>query len=288
MSRSPDGWVVLAYSPEGSLLASTSSSDVTIDPASDETALDMDFRDGTPKFDLYRGKMRMVGGSEGVTAVNIVGMDDYLKGVVPAEMPPLWAIEAVKAQAVAARGYAYNQLKASNVYDVRPTAANQVYGGVGSSTAVRTWRSMRLPDRWSWQEIGSRIRSSSRSAAATRRTMRYAWVNDRGKVVASPISYLRGSARRRRERPRLRRGRGRVRISERPVHLDAARRTSWPPTRERMSVALLDLRFDRGVSGRVYRVTVVGSDRTASVSGSGLQVGVQQQPLVRRGPSRAR
>ena len=72
MSRSPDGWVVSAYSAAGALLASTSSSDVTINPASDATALEMDWRDGTPKFDLYRGKMRMVGGSDGVTAVNIV------------------------------------------------------------------------------------------------------------------------------------------------------------------------------------------------------------------------
>jgi hypothetical protein len=130
MTLGRDGWVVAVYSPSGSQLASTTTTDFTMNPANNQVAFEMDWRDGSFKFDLYRGKMRMVGGNAGVTAVNTVGMDDYLKGVVPAEMPPLWPIEAVKSQAIAARGYAYNKLKNSGLYDVRPTSVNQVYGGV--------------------------------------------------------------------------------------------------------------------------------------------------------------
>ena len=55
----------------------------------------------------YRGRIefgRYTGGN--ITAVNVVGLEEYLYGVVPSEMPSSWNIEAIKAQAVAARSYA--------------------------------------------------------------------------------------------------------------------------------------------------------------------------------------
>ncbi len=55
----------------------------------------------------YRGIIefgRYTGGN--ITAVNVVGLEEYLYGVVPSEMPSSWNIEAIKAQAVAARSYA--------------------------------------------------------------------------------------------------------------------------------------------------------------------------------------
>lgn len=45
-----------------------------------------------------------------LTAVNVLPFEQYLKGVVPSEMPASWALEALKAQAVAARTYAYYEL----------------------------------------------------------------------------------------------------------------------------------------------------------------------------------
>ena len=54
----------------------------------------------------YRGVIefgRYGGGN--ITAVNVLTMDEYLYGVVPSEMPSSWEIEALKAQAVAARTY---------------------------------------------------------------------------------------------------------------------------------------------------------------------------------------
>ena len=56
---------------------------------------------------LYNGGFRferIKGGK--LTVVNIVGLEDYVKGVVPNEMSNSWPIEALKAQAVAARSYA--------------------------------------------------------------------------------------------------------------------------------------------------------------------------------------
>ena len=130
MTRAGGGWVVSVYGSSGALLASAAAADMTMAAASGGTLFEMRWRSSLDKYDLYRGKMRLLGDEDGAEAVNAVAMDDYLKGVVPAEMPPLWPFEAVKAQAVAARGYAYVRLKPGNVYDVQPTADNQVYGGV--------------------------------------------------------------------------------------------------------------------------------------------------------------
>ena len=45
-----------------------------------------------------------------LTAVNVLPFESYLKGVVPSEMPASWAFQALKAQAIAARSYAYYEL----------------------------------------------------------------------------------------------------------------------------------------------------------------------------------
>jgi stage II sporulation protein D len=66
----------------------------------------------------------------GVTTVNAVGLDDYLQGVVPAESPSSWPLEALKAQAVAARSYAITTSKAGTGFDHYPDTRSQVYGGV--------------------------------------------------------------------------------------------------------------------------------------------------------------
>ncbi len=59
----------------------------------------------------------------------IMAMDEYLKGVVPYEMSPSWPLEALKAQAVAARSYAAtNRKHAAEGYDVCTTTHCQFWG----------------------------------------------------------------------------------------------------------------------------------------------------------------
>src|SRR5262249_25890874 len=54
-----------------------------------------------------RGVLEFTPGTfSGLTIVNAVGLDDYVQGVVPAESPASWPLEALKAQAIAARTYA--------------------------------------------------------------------------------------------------------------------------------------------------------------------------------------
>ncbi len=55
---------------------------------------------------VYRGSLDFSPGPSGVLAVNNVGLEDYVRGVVAAESPASWPAEALLAQAVAARTYA--------------------------------------------------------------------------------------------------------------------------------------------------------------------------------------
>lgn len=85
---------------------------------------------------FYRGafEFRPVGGA--VQTVNAVGLDDYVRGVVAAEMPPGWAPAALEAQAVAARSYAITTSVAGDGYQLYPDTRSQMYGGVGAETAA--------------------------------------------------------------------------------------------------------------------------------------------------------
>ncbi|MEA2479046.1 MAG: hypothetical protein QOJ07_968 [Thermoleophilaceae bacterium] len=89
----------------------------------------------------YRGGIELrpsQGG--GTTVVNTVGLDDYVMGVVPGEMPSSWDPEALKAQAVAARSYALATDAGGAVFDQYPDTRSQMYKGVdgevGSTNAA--------------------------------------------------------------------------------------------------------------------------------------------------------
>ena len=88
----------------------------------------------------YRGKIEVFVNSRGsLTVVNVVPLEEYLLGVVPSELS-LPALEAQKAQAVAARTYAVANINgfATQGFDVRPDVWSQVYKGVSIETAMGT------------------------------------------------------------------------------------------------------------------------------------------------------
>lgn len=74
-------------------------------------------------------------GTETLSVVNYVNIEDYIKGVIPYEMSPSWPIEALKALAVCARTYAmyYLNKHGSLGYDVCNTTECQVYYGTNSA-----------------------------------------------------------------------------------------------------------------------------------------------------------
>ncbi|MEJ7713385.1 MAG: SpoIID/LytB domain-containing protein [Pyrinomonadaceae bacterium] len=86
---------------------------------------------------LYRGRLEVFANSRGsLTVVNVVSIEDYVRGVVPNELSPggYPALEALKAQAVAARTYAVANrgLFAGQGFDLLPTTRSQVYRGFAS------------------------------------------------------------------------------------------------------------------------------------------------------------
>ena len=91
----------------------------------------------------YRGSFELSpGAAGGVTAVNSLALDTYVQGVVAGEMPSLWDLDALRAQAVTARTYALATRKSGAVFDQYPDTRSQVYRGVRgetsrSNTAVR-------------------------------------------------------------------------------------------------------------------------------------------------------
>lgn len=85
----------------------------------------------------YRGIVMIQNKNGKLTVINNVPLEDYLKGVVPSEMPSSWATEAHKAQAIAARSYALVNLgkRARYGYDLKDTPEDQAYGGASAETA---------------------------------------------------------------------------------------------------------------------------------------------------------
>ena len=88
----------------------------------------------------YRGRIEVFANRRGsLTVVNVIGLEDYVRGVVPNELS-FPALEALKAQAVAARTYALKNRGqfAPEGFDLLPTTRSQVYRGLSSETQLTT------------------------------------------------------------------------------------------------------------------------------------------------------
>lgn len=77
----------------------------------------------------YRGSLAFVAEADRLLVLNILDIEDYLKGVVAVEMKADWELEALKAQAVAARTYVLAHLDPTALYDICATEGCQRYDG---------------------------------------------------------------------------------------------------------------------------------------------------------------
>ena len=88
----------------------------------------------------YRGEIAIVPAGAALLVINRLGLEDYLRGVVPLEIGRRNSGElaAVQAQAVAARSYAHTRIRTSagRPFDLVGTVTNQVYGGFDAETAL--------------------------------------------------------------------------------------------------------------------------------------------------------
>ena len=127
-------WVVSAGAAGKIKLVKGSTTRTVADPTT--------FTRGTASLEIggvkYRGSITIRRSGSTVWALNTLGLNDYVKGVVPREMPSSWNAEALKAQAVAARSYA---LAAGGHCSWFGTSVmcrdtrDQVYGGQGGEAA---------------------------------------------------------------------------------------------------------------------------------------------------------
>jgi stage II sporulation protein D len=85
----------------------------------------------------YRGSFTAIGGPS-LQIVNTLGLEAYLYGVVPSEMPYFWNAEALKAQAIAARSYTLATRKTGGRFDVYSDTRSQMYLGVSAEHGPTT------------------------------------------------------------------------------------------------------------------------------------------------------
>ena len=262
-------WRLRVTNAAGTVLRDATTSHFRLRPAVDATRIQVWSRPST--YDLYRGVVRVVPASSGSTVdvVNELPLETYLRGVVPAEMPSTWPTEALRAQSIAARSFAARRLRPSvSFYDVRDDTSSQVYLGAegekaATDTAIVATAGQVLKKGI---EIANTLFHSAGGGGTEHNEN--VFVSATGTKVAGPVSYLRGS--------RDRRPDGTVYDASSPY-------ATWSTstyTRAQLSaifasdartnvgsLVTLDLR-DRGVSGRLISVTLVGSTGTTrKVSG---------------------
>jgi len=86
----------------------------------------------------YRGQIVVDAPGKKLRAINVLPLEQYLYGVVPAEMPSTWLDSALAAQAVAARSYALANKQAAAPFDVYADGRSQAYLGVSAETPAAT------------------------------------------------------------------------------------------------------------------------------------------------------
>jgi stage II sporulation protein D len=86
----------------------------------------------------YRGQIQVDVVDGKLRAIDVVGLEQYLYGVVPSEMPSTWSTQALEAQALAARSYAIATRRVASPYDVYSDTRSQMYLGLSHETPATT------------------------------------------------------------------------------------------------------------------------------------------------------
>ncbi len=88
----------------------------------------------------YRGHFRLFPEGRGFNVINVLGVEDYLKGVLKMEVNPAWPMESLKAQAIIARTYALRNRNrhGSSGFDICALNHCQVYRGVNAEDPILT------------------------------------------------------------------------------------------------------------------------------------------------------
>lgn len=216
-------------------------------------------------YDRYRGSLLVVARAK-PDVINELALDDYLRGVVPVEMPASWPAAALRAQAIVARSYAARRIRPAAAFDLYDDTRSQAYRGMlaerpTTDEAVALTAGMVL-------QYGGAIADTyyHSSAGGATEANELVWVSSTGRVTGAPVPYLRG---------------GPDRAPDGTAYDAAAGHYAWQTatyTPEQLSAilardprtavgALLALDLSRRApSGRVIAVTLAGTGGTRTVS----------------------
>ncbi|SEQ28307.1 SpoIID/LytB domain-containing protein [Microlunatus flavus] len=209
----------------------------------------------------YRGTIQAVKRGAGVRSVNKVKLEDYVRGVVPSEMPTSWAADAVRAQAVAARSYAIRtrDFTSYSGYDICDTTACQVYRGKASTSSGGT----------------RTVRETSGGNAATKATAGTI-VTYGGQVALTQFASSNGGAMSNGGYPYLAQkddpydGVVKSQAWSRKITAKAVAR-AYPSVGTVKELKITKRDGSGRWGGRVITIKIVGSKKTLSVTGSGFQ-----------------
>jgi stage II sporulation protein D len=197
----------------------------------------------------YRGRIVVSLDGKALQTVDLVALENYLKGVVPAEMPFDWPPAALEAQAVAARSYALANLVQGRTFDLYDDSRSQVYGGIDAETpstsaAVDATKGQVVLYQGAVADTLFFSTSGGRTASAA-------------ELLGTPVPYL---------------------VSVPDPYDTASPFHDWGPVlfdmatvakKMKMASAVDDVEVTAGPSGRVQTVTVVGANESeASFTGA--------------------
>ena len=259
-------WNLAVVSSSGTALAAkVVSSRVIVRPLGATSVLQLLSKSTTTN--VYRGFFR-VGLGTTATVVNHIAVDRYLRGVVPLEMPSNWPVEALRAQAIAARSYALAHVHPSTgTFDVYDDTRSQAYRGKRVDTSA---------GNLAVSATGGAVVLSGTAVANTlfhsadggwTENNENVFVNASGAIVAGAVTYLRGSS-----------DRGPDGTSYDQASPYATWQTATYTAAALSTILAADPRTDvgplaaldlsrRGVSGRLISVTLTGDLGSKTVSG---------------------
>ena len=262
------GWRLIVDAVDGTVMYDGAApADFTVRGAADEARLQLWSK--PTRYDQYRGSLRiLVQSATRVSVVNDVALEAYLGGVVPVEMPSTWPAAALQAQAVAARSYAARRLRPTvSYFDVPDDTSSQIYRG--SLAEKATTNAAIAATAGTVMQSGTTIINAlfhSTGGGATE-SNENVYTSVGGRRIARPVGYLRGSSDRAPDG---------TPFDARAPYATWATRTytraqlsAWFASDPRTNVGdllALDLR-DRGVSGRLVSVTLIGTAGSRTVSG---------------------
>jgi stage II sporulation protein D len=259
-------WVLRVRSSSGTALATrTVAGNVYVRPVNAATVLQLVSKATTTN--VYRGFFRIRLTTTALVA-NHIAVDQYLRSVVPLEMPSSWPAEALKVQAIAARSYAlYRVHPTTGVFDVYDDTRSQVYRGKRVETsatnlAVRSTAGVVLLSGTSL--VNALFHSADGGGTENNEN---AFVGSTGSIVAGAVPYLRGVPDRAPDGSAW--DKASPYATWRTATYSAAALSAILAKDPRTNVgALTGLDLSRrGVSGRLISVTLTGDLGTKTVSG---------------------